>query len=163
MYLQLTVNNDMKIIFLILLLACNTVYAAKFVHNQNSDPMTDRTTGSYSTVKSEDKQAELYIEWHGKKGIGAWIDLKKGLFHNNDKPFRYKFGKNAVQDNLYSVEVNNSGYKSLQLGGAGLETGEFADRILRHTGELRIEVEVFNVGPRVFIFKIEQDATTRSR
>jgi hypothetical protein len=150
-------------------LAATGAVAAPFKHGQNVDPMDNKPGAKTATVKSNDGLAELYIQY-GEKGQpdGVWIDIKNGRI---DRPSgsefaRVKFGSEPVTNAWGDVD-RNSGFKSAQLGGHSTNsthpnsTSFLAKKILRHSGELKVELPIYGKGKHIYIFTIEPDAATK--
>ena len=149
-----------RILAVALLIIASGTSAATFVTSNNVDPMTGKITGKYSTITSKDGSASLYLEW-GKKG-GAWLDVKSGLIDNalDDQGYvgRIRFGNGTVQKISGVVSRN---FKSIQLGGHSdysssedLGTNVISEKIRNHKGELKIEIPIYNLGNKVFVFNI---------
>ena len=142
--------------------AAGSAIAAPFKHSQSVDPMTDKVQGRSSTVASDDGSAKLYIQWNN----GAWFDLNQGMVGfssaSDSSPLqtmRIKLGNNPVQ-NIGGVVSKN--FKSIQIGINPDDVKQLASTILKHSGELRLEVLLADGNRKVFKFTIEPDATSRS-
>ena len=142
--------------------AAGSAMAAPFKHSQTVDPMTDKAQGGNSTVVSDDGSAKLYIQWNS----GVWFDLNQGRVGYNStstgfplQTMRIKLGNNPVQDIGGTVNKN---FKSIQVGIDPADTKQLASKILKHSGELRLEVLLADGNKKVFKFTIEPDATSKS-
>lgn len=135
--------------------------AAPFQHQTNIDQLEKVPTGKSSTVKSNDGTAEIYVQW----GAGAWFDIRDGFLERESRgdpgkwmqEFRIKLG-NAPTITGYGL-ISKDG-KSLQLEMPG-SNKEFHKLIMKHEGELKIEVSLRNQGKKIYTFKIEQDNTSK--
>jgi hypothetical protein len=143
--------------------AAGGAMAAPFRHNKTVDPMTDKAEGRNSTVASDDGTARLYIQWND----GVWFDSTQGLLGFDSvsgkfpvQSMRIKIGNSPVEK---VVGVVNKNFRSMQIGGIfdSNDTKAWAHRILKHSGELRIEVLLASGNKKVFKFTIEPDSTTR--
>jgi hypothetical protein len=144
--------------------AAGSAMAAPFKHSQNVDPMTDKAQGGTSTVVSDDGSGKLHIQWNSENS-GVWFYLNQGLlgFSSVSSGFplqsmRIKIGNSPVNDTVGTVSKN---FKSMQIGGPD-DTKQLASKILKHSGELRLEVLLANGNKKVLKFTIEPDATSRS-
>jgi hypothetical protein len=146
-------------------LAATDAIAAPFIHGQNVDPMTNKVQGSRSTVVSNDGLARLYIQWNSGD-TGVWLELNQGRLGYDSvaggfplQNVRIKLGSGPVENTYGTIGKD---FKSMQIGSPN-ESKKLANRILKHSGEIKVEAELRGGNTKVFKFTIEQDAVTRSQ
>jgi hypothetical protein len=141
--------------------AAGSVMAAPFKHTTSKDQMTGEKTADVSTVKSNDGKAIL--ELHRGANPMVVLEVPGAIF--NARTFgtscRYKIGNGPVIETLLgkpSSGASNWGAILPQFnGGQGL-----AEKIMQHSGEVLFEVDLYRIGPKVFKFTIEPDATSKN-
>jgi len=130
--------------------------AAPFKHGEYKDQMSGEKQGKFAKVKADNGNATLEIEYESGQPK-VIIDVPRAIIHfkKGSSPARVKLGNGPVEDSyLQQGESNNYSW------GANLDK-DLANRILSHSGELKFEVNLYKDGPKVFVFTIEQDSTTK--
>lgn len=130
--------------------------AAPFSHGEYRDQMTGEKQGKFAKVKADNGNATLEIEYESGQPK-VIIDIPRSIIHfkRNASDARIKIGKGPVE-NTYLSQGTSNDYS----WGAILDK-DLTNRILSHSGELKFEVNLYKDGPKVFVFTIEQDSTTK--
>jgi len=139
--------------------------AKPFQHRKEKNDMDDTQT-KVSAVSSDNSNAILHVIWPGSQNPGVVLEvpgkvIPAGL-HGGQA--RIKFGGNPPE--ILSCGTLGSGRSSMvpmwpseddmDIGRVNL-----AKRILSYSGPLKIEIEIYNEGKKVFNFTIEQDKITK--
>jgi TonB family protein len=140
-------------------MAVTGAQAAPFSHGEYKDQMTGKSKGRYSTVKADNGNATLTLKWPGSGQARIDIDLPGKTINfsaSGSSGARVKIGNGPVIETYLS-----RGQSGDYSWGAILDTN-LVRKILSHSGELKIEVNIFRTGPEIFKFTIEQDNITKS-
>lgn len=140
-------------------MAATGAQAAPFSHGEYKDQMTGKSKGRYSTVKADNGNATLTLKWPGSGRARIDIDLPGKIINfgaSGSSGARIKVGNGPVIETYL-----NRGESGDYSWGAILDTN-LVQKILAHSGELKIEVNIFRTGPEIFKFTIEQDNITKS-
>ena len=130
--------------------------AAPFRHGEYKDQMSGEKQGKFAKVTADNGNATLEIEY-GSKQPKIIIDVPRSIinFRQDTSPARIKLGNNPVE-NTYLYQGTSNSYSW-----GAITDKDLVNRILSHSGELKFEVNLYKDGPKVFVFTIEQDATTK--
>jgi len=140
-------------------MAATGAQAAPFSHGEYKDQMTGKSQGRYSKVKADNGNATLTLRWPGSDQPRIDIDLPGKIINfgaSGAAGARVKVGNGPVIETYL-----NRGQSGNYSWGAILDTN-LVRKILTHSGELKIEVNIFQTGPEIFKFTIEQDNITKS-
>jgi len=140
-------------------MAATGAQAAPFSHGEYKDQMTGKSKGRYSTVKADNGNATLTLKWPGSGRARVDVDLPGKTINfgaSGSSRARVKVGNDPVIETYL-----NRGESGDYSWGAILDTN-LVRKILAHSGELKIEVNIFRTGPEIFKFTIEQDNITKS-
>lgn len=140
-------------------MAATGAQAAPFSHGEYKDQMTGKSKGRYSTVKADNGNAILTLKWPGSGQARIDIDLPGKTINfsaSGSSGARVKIGNGPVIETYLS-----RGQSGDYSWGAILDTN-LVRKILAHSGELKVEVNIFRTGPEIFKFTIEQDNITKS-
>ena len=138
--------------------ATSSAMAAPFRHGSHTDQMTGKEEGKFSEVRADTGNAKLTLIWPGAGQPGIDIDLPRKIINFSAKGAagaRVKIGNGPVIETYL-----NRGTSGDYSWGRILDTN-LVRKILNHSGELKIEVDIFRTGPEVFKFTIEQDHVTK--
>lgn len=138
--------------------AATGAMAAPFRHGEYKDQMTGKSQGRYSKVKADNGNATLTLRWPGSDQPRIDIDLPGKTINfgaSGAAGARVKVGNGPVIETYLS-----KGQSGDYSWGAILDTN-LVRKILTHSGELKIEVDIFRTGPQIFKFTIEQDQVTK--
>lgn len=130
--------------------------AAPFKHGEYKDQMSGEKQGKFAKVKADNGNATLEIEYESKQPK-IIIDVPRAIinFKQDTSPARIKLGNSPVENTyLYQGTSNNYSW-------GAITDKDLVNRILAHSGELKFEVNLYKDGPKVFVFTIEQDSTTK--
>lgn len=135
----------------------STASATPFSHHQSIDQMTGEKTGGVSTVISDSKNAILILQYGGHEQQLVGIRIPKAIinFGVNGVNGRAKLGDAPV----FNVHFDQSTDGSYDL--ALIPDSHLASKIANFSGELKIEVPIFQQGSKVFRFSIESDQTSK--
>ena len=139
--------------------AATGAMAAPFRHGEYKDQMSGKSQGKYSKVRADNGNATLTLHWPGSDQPRIDIDLPGKTINfgaSGAAGARVKIGNGPVIETYL-----NRGQSGNYSWGAILDTN-LVRKILTHSGELKIEVNIFRTGPEIFKFTIEQDNITKS-
>jgi hypothetical protein len=130
--------------------------AAPFSHGEYKDQMSGEKQGKFAKVKADNGNATLEVEYDSKQPK-VIIDVPRAIinFRQDTSPARIKLGNNPVE-NTYLYQGTSNSYSW-----GAITDKDLVNRILSHSGELKFEVNLYKDGPKVFVFTIEQDSTTK--
>jgi hypothetical protein len=151
--------------------AAGGTMAAPFKHVKQTDQMTGKDDGVDSKVKSDNSNAILVIHHGGNKPSGsnfsnAYVGIEipnksinVGYGSNGGKDIRIKIGNNPVETAyLQRAEGGSPGWAyMIDEWNSGI-----VKKLLKHSGEVKIEVPINREGDIVYKFTIEQDSTTKN-
>ena len=130
--------------------------AAPFSHGKNVDPMTNKERGKNSTVKSDNSDAVLTIQWPSHEYPGVWISIPK----NNTMDFT----NDIITSSRIKINGNISNLKLWQLSGGNYNQAKIdisPNTVLKASGDLWIEIPMFRGERKIFKFTLEQDKETK--
>jgi hypothetical protein len=141
-------------------LAATDAISAPFKHGQHKDELENKLTNKYSTVRSDNGDAELYIGWNN--GVTLRVPGKRFERTGTDlgmpsSSARIKFGSEPAKS---IIIILTKDYKSAVLGSSD-PTG-LAKKIISYNGPLKIEANIASLGSKIFSFTIEQDSVTKN-
>jgi hypothetical protein len=130
--------------------------AAPFKHGEYKDQMSGEKQGKFAKVKADNGNATLSVNYQDKLPL-VRVDIPGSIiyFKRDFSSVRIKFGNNPVEKTGMTQGTSNN------YSWGAIPDRDIVNRILSHTGELKIEVDLYKDGPKVFKFTIEQDATTK--
>lgn len=135
--------------------ATGSAMAAPFRHSKNVDPMTGKENGKYSEVRSDNSNAVLSIQWPEHKWPGVFIDIPRGIINFGVYGASGRIKINGKVADVSLSRISNRSYSSASI--------DIPPRtVLTATGDLWVEVPIYNDGDRVFKFTIEPDSITKA-
>jgi len=136
--------------------AAGTTLAAPFKHGEYRDQMSGENKGKSAKVISDNKKAVLEIEYDSKQPkVIIEVPSKIINFRGQSAGARIKLGNGPVI-NTYLNQGTSGNYSW-----GGILDKKIVSQILRHSGELKFEVDLYKEGATLFQFTIEQDAITK--
>ena len=140
-------------------LAATDAISAPFKHSTPVDPMTNKSIGKFTTIKSDNNQAFISILNSGPGSVSInvpeYIDtqIKTRSVFPLQAQGRIKFGNGPV------LPITLGQFKIGKF--AIIDTAGIRQKILTHTGEMKIEIPLSRSGAVVYKFTIEPDATSQ--
>jgi hypothetical protein len=128
--------------------------AAPFRHGEYKDQMTGANQGKYSTIKSDNSNATLQIQWPGTKQPGFILDIPGEVLQLGIDGASGRIKINGKLENIYfNRMVDHGAYSS-----AGVLSDNIARKLLKSNGEVLIEIPVYGKGNKVYKFTVEPDS-----
>jgi hypothetical protein len=142
-------------------LAATDAISAPFKHGQHKDELENKLTDKYSTVRSDNGDAVLYIGWN--KGVTLNVSGKRfertgSAFGRPSSLARIKFGSEPAEGIAIILDKD---YKIGTLINKADPT-YLAKKIISYNGPLKIEANIASLGSKIFSFTIEQDSVTKN-
>ena len=140
--------------------ATGSAMAAPFSHGNYKDQLSGENQGEYSTVKSDNGDAVLEIDWKGNR---AFLLLPRSItiyFQGHSSSNSYAYGRMKVNAKISDVnfyQLRRDNFNQVEISGGAVDT------IKKANGEVLFEVPVYNSSNKIFKFTIEQDSISTSR